>query len=316
MTTIAITGPTGTFGHGLVPLLQEDPDVERVVGIARRPFDPAERGWTKMTYRQGDVRDVDALVEAFAGADAVAHLAFIIYGTTDRATLHAVNVEGTVNAFRAAARAGVKRFVYASSVAAYGFHADNPIGIKEDWPTRGTAGMFYSQEKAEVERRLDELAAEHPDVEQVRFRPTIVVGPHAAGAGAELVPKPLRPVGAALRKAAGVLPLPVPAVIPSPVPVQLVHHDDVGQAFHLALKGEGAPGAYNLTGDGVLQPVPVPRPITRATAAVISGLPGPAALEWVKAIEHPLVVDATKAKEELGWRPRYTTADALRATLA
>ncbi len=67
--TVAVTGPTGTFGFGLVPLLQDDERVQRVVGIARRPFDPAQRGWTKMTYRQGDVREPDALRAAFEGAD-------------------------------------------------------------------------------------------------------------------------------------------------------------------------------------------------------------------------------------------------------
>ena len=53
--TVAVTGPTGTFGFGLMPLLQADDRIARIVGIARRPFDPAEHGWTKMEYRQGDV---------------------------------------------------------------------------------------------------------------------------------------------------------------------------------------------------------------------------------------------------------------------
>jgi nucleoside-diphosphate-sugar epimerase len=58
--TVAVTGPTGTFGLALMPLLQEDDRVDRVIAIARRPFDPAERGWTKMEYRRGDVRDAEA----------------------------------------------------------------------------------------------------------------------------------------------------------------------------------------------------------------------------------------------------------------
>src|SRR4051794_37102094 len=115
--TVAVTGPTGTFGHGLVPLLEADDRVGRVIGIARSPFDPAVQGWSKMTYRQGDVRDEDALAAAFAGSDVVVHLAFLIAGGS-RETTRAINVEGTLNAFRAAAAAGVKRFVYASSVAA------------------------------------------------------------------------------------------------------------------------------------------------------------------------------------------------------
>jgi hypothetical protein len=44
--TVAVTGPTGTFGFGLIPLLQGDDRVSRIVGIARRPFDPAAYGWT------------------------------------------------------------------------------------------------------------------------------------------------------------------------------------------------------------------------------------------------------------------------------
>src|SRR5437764_2156278 len=104
--TVAVTGPTGTFGFGLIPLLQADDRVGAIVGIARRAFDPAEHGWTKMRYRQGDVRDPDALADAFAGADVVVHLAFMITGTAPRATIRAINVDGTVNAFRAAAAAG------------------------------------------------------------------------------------------------------------------------------------------------------------------------------------------------------------------
>jgi nucleoside-diphosphate-sugar epimerase len=115
--TVAVTGPTGTFGFGLMPLLQADDRVGKVIGIARRPFDPAEHGWSKMEYRRGDVRDPSALEEAFDGADVVVHLAFLIIGG-DKQTTRAINIEGTLNTFRAAAAAGVERFVYASSVAA------------------------------------------------------------------------------------------------------------------------------------------------------------------------------------------------------
>jgi nucleoside-diphosphate-sugar epimerase len=139
--TVAVTGPTGTFGSGLIPLLQADERVDRIVGIARRPFDPSEHGWSKMEYRRGDVRDMAALEEAFANADVVVHLAFMITGTASRETIRAINVEGTLNAFRAAVASGVKRFVYASSVAAYGFHSDNPIGMTEDWPVRPADGL-------------------------------------------------------------------------------------------------------------------------------------------------------------------------------
>src|SRR5919202_3677205 len=162
--TVAVTGPTGTFGFGLVPLLQSDERIGRIVGIARRPFDPEQHGWTKMEYRQGDVRDGDALTQAFADADVVVHLAFMITGTASREAIRAINVEGTLNAFRAAADAGAKRFVYASSVAAYGFHSDNPVGMDEEWPVRPAAHLFYTQEKAELEQLLGEESDGHPEL--------------------------------------------------------------------------------------------------------------------------------------------------------
>src|SRR4051794_41618449 len=115
-----------------------------------------------MEYRRGDVRDRAALAEAFAGADAVAHLAFAIYGNASRETLEAINIDGTMNAFGAAADAGVRRFVYASSVAAYGFHSHNPIGITQEGPPRGSKRPFFSPEKAAIERRLHGAAAPHP----------------------------------------------------------------------------------------------------------------------------------------------------------
>src|SRR5215207_6410877 len=169
--TVAVTGPTGTFGFGLMPLLQADERIARIVGIARRPFDPAEHGWTKLTYRRGDVRDPAALTEAFAGADVVVHLAFLVTGAGSRATIRAINVEGTRNAFRAAAAAGARRFVYASSVAAYGFHSDNPVGMDEDWPVRPAEHLFYAQEKAEIEQLLQDEAAAHPDLDLYLLRP-------------------------------------------------------------------------------------------------------------------------------------------------
>src|SRR3954470_20425405 len=119
--TVAVTGPTGDIGKPLLRALDRTREVKRVLGMARRPFDPAEMGLRKTEYRQGDVtkrEDVDALVK---GADVVVHLAFIILAGS--AQSREVNLTGSRNVFEAAAEAGAKRLVYASSVAAYGFHA-------------------------------------------------------------------------------------------------------------------------------------------------------------------------------------------------
>jgi nucleoside-diphosphate-sugar epimerase len=324
--TVAVTGPTGTFGAGLVPLLEQEPRVGRVVGIARRPFRPADHGWSKMSYRRGDVRDTELLREAFQGVDAVVHLAFVITGNASRRTIREINVDGTLRAFRAAAASGVRRFVYASSVAAYGFHGDNPIGMTEDWPVRPADRLFYAREKAELEQALAEEARRHPGLDLYLLRPSVVVGPNVLG-GKALLPGFLRPLNRFVpdrpRR------LPVPVVLPVPLlTMQLVHESDVGQALLRCALGEGPPGAYNIAGDGTVTaadvarafgvvPVPLPAGPVRGAARLVSRLPLlPPAAEWAEAASHPSIMDTTRAKTQLGWTPRYTAQAALHDTVA
>lgn len=323
--TVAVTGPTGTFGSGLMPLLQDDDRVTRVIGMARRPFDPAERGWTKMEYRQGDVRDPDALRQAFDGADVVVHLAFLISGNASRETIRAINVDGTLNVFRAAAAAGARRFVYASSVAAYGFHDDNPELITEDWPVRPAARLFYAQEKAELEELLQHEAATAPELALYLLRPPVVLGPNAVGAK-DVLPGPLAPLGRRLLGRPRRLPVPIPLLVPEH-PLQLIHEEDVGRALQLCVVGAGPPGAYNIAGEGVVTaadvarefgalPIRVPAGPGQAAARAMSRLPFlPPVAEWVEAASRPAIMDTTRAREQLGWRPRYTGLEALRDTL-
>ncbi len=322
--TVAVTGPTGTFGFGLMPLLQDDERIGQVVGIARRPFDPTEHGWTRMTYRRGDVRDEDALKEAFAGADVVVHLAFLIVGG-NRETTRAINVEGTLNAFRAAAAAGVKRFVYASSVAAYGFHRDNPVGMTEQWPVRPADRLSYAQEKAELEELLQAEAAAHPELELYLLRPPVVLGPHTVG-GKQILPGPLAPLGRHLEGRFRRLPVPVPAAVPA-IPLQLIHEDDVGTALLQCVVAAGPPGAYNIAAGDVVTavdvarelgflPIPLPARPAHRVARAFSRLPFlPAAAEWVEAMSHPAVMDTSRAKEQLGWKPQHSALEAVRAAL-
>jgi len=323
--TVAVTGPTGTFGFGLVPLLQADDRVTRVVGIARRPFDPAAHGWAKMDYRRGDVRDPEALHEAFSGADVVVHLAFLVMGAASREAIGAINVGGTLNAFRAAAAAGARRFVYASSVAAYGFHPDNPVGMTEEWPVRPAARLFYAREKAELEHRLQAEAAQSAGPALYLLRPSIVAGPHAVGAKG-LLPRPLAPLGSLLARRVGRLPVPVPVLVPA-LPLQLVHEQDVGRALLQCVVGAGPPGAYNIAADGIvtaadlarelgLLPLSFPAGPAQVAARALAALPFlPPLAGWVEVASHPAIMDTTRAKQELGWAPRFDALETLRDTL-
>jgi nucleoside-diphosphate-sugar epimerase len=321
--SVAVTGPTGTLGFGLMPLLQADDRVAHVTGVARRPFDPAARGWTKTEYRRGDVRDPEVLRDAFGGANVVVHLAFQVTGAVPGETIRSVNIDGTLNVFDAAVAAGARRFVYASSVAAYGFHRDNPIGMTEDWPVRPAHRLFYAREKAELERLLRARAAGPGSPDLYLLRPCIVAGPHAVGAKS-LPSGPLGALARASARWAGRTRFPVLA---PELPVQLVHEEDVGQAVLLCVVGAGPPGTYNIAADGVVTagtlarelgmlPVRVPSRATQAAAFAVATLPFlPPVAQWVEAATHPAIMDTTRAKTELGWIPRYTALETLRDTV-
>lgn len=318
--TVAVTGPTGEIGLSAVGALEREPDVERIIGMARRPFDPDAKGWTKTTYRQGDILDRDAVDGMVADADVVVHLAFVIMGS--RKESERVNLAGTRNVFEATvAAARPRRLVYTSSVAAYGYHADNPLPITEDVPARGSPEHYYSEQKAVCEAALAEITA-GSQLEVFVLRPCIVAGPQAP-ALAEAMPWNQLP--GPVRKVSQALPLLTPPFPDPGTPLQLVHHDDVASAIDLATTTSAPPGAYNIAGDGVLsmsdvaealgaRPLRVPRAAVSAASEVVARLPFvPSTLEWLHVGRTSVVMDTAKAKSQLGWRPKYAASETLAA---
>lgn len=324
--TVAVTGPSGEIGKPLLAALERCRDVAEVRGMARRAFNPAEHGWRKVSYRRGDVLDAGAVARLLDGADVIVHLAFIIMGTARES--QRVNLDGSRTVFEAAAAAKVKRLIYASSVAAYGFHRDNPLPLKEDVPARGTDRHYYSAQKAEVEALLTRTLAGSA-TEAYVFRPCIVAGPQAQLL-LENIPytRLTRLLPKRLIGLLGGLPLLKP-VLPDPgIPFQLVHHDDVAAAMRAAVQGRGSAGTYNLAGGGEItvstlarelgwRSVPIPRVSVEALAGTVGRLPFlPAQLQWVSAFCEPVIMDTSKARRELRWRPRYDTLQTLRETVA
>ena len=315
--TVAVTGPTGDLGVAIVSALERSRSVKLIRGMARRPFDPAERGWKKTEYRQGDVTDAASVRDLVAGADVVVHLAFAILTASD--ATRELNVAGSRLVFEEAAMAGVERICYASSVAAYGFHDDNPDWLTEEVPPRGSPEHPYSQQKAEVEAVLADTVRRHPRTVAYVFRPCIVAGPEARTMLEEIpyyrVEEAMpAPVAHRVRSFPVLKP-----VIPDPgTPFQLVHEDDVARAFVAGVRGVGEPGPYNLAGDGVLAiadvaaalgwySVPVPRPVVEATAEVVTRLPlVPDSVAWIHSVRKPVLMRTDRARRLLRWRPEHT----------
>jgi UDP-glucose 4-epimerase len=323
--TVAITGPTGDIGRALLRELDNAPEVDRIIGMARRPFNPAALGLEKTEYRQGDILDEDSIATLVEGADVLVHLAFIILG--GREETHRINLEGTRNVFNAATSAGLRRFVYTSSVAAYGFHEENPQPLTEEVAPKGTDDFYYSAQKAELERELHRMV-DGSDVETYVFRPCIV-----AGGDALMLIKAMMEqlqLGGRLPQITTFLntvPFLKP-VLPDPgTPFQLVHQDDVAQALVASITGRGEPGIYNLAGEGTISfgdlasalgwySVPVPNFALEVTAEVIARVPfAPAEFQWINAARVPVLMDTQKAREKLGWDPAYDTRETLADTV-
>src|SRR3954451_22562879 len=108
---IIVTGATGNVGTSVVRALAVDPEVDTILGLARRL--PSGE-YAKTEFAAADVAQ-DDLVPLFRGADAVVHLAWLIQPSRDEATTARVNVDGSRRVFDAVARAGVPSLVYASS---------------------------------------------------------------------------------------------------------------------------------------------------------------------------------------------------------
>jgi UDP-glucose 4-epimerase len=329
--TVAVTGPTGDIGRSLLRSLERSDEVGRILAMARRPFDPAAHGLTRTEYRQGDVLDRLAIDELVADADVVVHLAFLIVGGLS--DTEQINLEGSRNVFQATVDAGAKRLVYASSVAAYGFHKDNPPLLTEDVPPRGTDRHYYSRQKAKLEQALTAVIADS-GTEAYVFRPCIVAGPDAL-AMIRMIPyvqarEVLRGSGVAgiLGQALDRVPALKP-VLPDPgVKFQLIHHDDVADALRAAVLGRGEPGVYNLAGPGELTmtdlatelgwySVPVPDSALDVAAELIARAPMvPAQAQWIESLRVPVLMDTGKARRELDWRPRHDALETLSETVS
>ncbi|OMC53991.1 epimerase [Mycobacterium sp. IS-2888] len=316
--TVAVTGPTGEIGISAVTALEREPAVEKIVGMARRPFDPSSRGWVKTTYQQGDILDREAVDALVAQADVVVHLAFLIMGSREES--ERINLQGARNVFEVTVNSvRSRRLVYTSSVAAYGYHPDNPVPLTEDVPPRGSPEHYYSAQKAACEALLAEITRDS-SLEVFILRPCIVAGPNAPALADAM---PWNRLPGPIRAVTKMVPALKP-VVPDPgFPLQLVHHDDVATAIALAATAPTPPGAYNIAADGLVtvsevakalggRPIRVPAAAASAASAAISRVPfAPSMLEWLHVARTSVVMDTAKAKKELGWRPVHSAAETL-----
>lgn len=293
-----MTGISGDVGRRVSGLLCADG--HQVVGVdvlAPKALDPA------VEMRIADVRDTDALREAFAGCDVVVHLAFLIDQPRDVDHMRAVNIGGTQNVFRVAAELGVGHVVYTSSASAYGASPANDVPLQEESPLRAEE-LLYAGQKAELERWLAEFLPTSPRLGTTILRPAIVLG-----SGVE---------NFIIRSLAAPRLIAVSGHHP---PMQFVHVEDLAAAIVHAVATR-IQGPYNVACEGWLSFAEISAILDRKLLSIPEELAHRVADQAqrfgqldlpqgaVPYLMHPWVV-ATDKLVATGWQPRYTNRDAL-----
>jgi UDP-glucose 4-epimerase len=302
---IAVTGISGYLGQLLLRQLDAEPAAEAILGL---DVTPPRQVSPKLTFRHADVRTAP-FDELLRGYDVLYHLAFIVEPRRElsAADVDAINIGGSERVLRGAIAAGVPKLIVASSVAAYGAHADNPVPLTEDSPLRPNANWYYSRTKGEVERLLDELQREYPHETIIRFRPSVFLGPTVNNSMGKLFDGRFV------------------VCVNRTLKTDLCWDEDVADAFRRALFYDRS-DAFNLTGGNPLTAEEAARILGKRVVhlnrrwavrlfrlACALGLRPRAAVEWVEtAASASVLVSAERARQRLGWQPRFDSAATLR----
>tara|TARA_B100001559_G_C16495200_1_gene620380 strand:+ start:879 stop:1901 length:1023 start_codon:yes stop_codon:yes gene_type:complete len=221
---VVVTGVNGHIGNNLARQLVE---AGYTVRGTVRSLDKAPK--LNMEFVEADVLNPNDWESALKGATGLFHLATIYATTGDGQLILDTANQGTENVLRAAAREGIKRVVYTSSVAAIGSSPKGVVKDESNW--NSNFSLPYTQAKTESEKRAWELAEELG----IDLR---VINPSGVLGGSFSRPTPSTDIiGDAMK---GKYP-----VVPK-IPLAFVHVDDVASAHRLAYEIDEANGRYVL----------------------------------------------------------------------
>ncbi|MCE8007701.1 SDR family oxidoreductase [Aestuariivita sp.] len=295
MSRVLVTGAAGMVGRALLAELPQAVATD----LARADL-PEEIPFHRMDVTGTDPDRVIGKVRP----EVVVHLASIVTPPPGmgREAAYAVDVTGTRNVLEACLAHGVRRLVVTSSGAAYGYHPDNPVPLRETDPCRGNPEFPYADHKRRVEEMLAKARATHPQLEQVILRVGTVLG---AGTRNQIT-------ALFLKKR-------LLAIAGSDSPFVFIWTQDLARILHRAAT-DGPAGIFNVAGDGAL----CVDDLARALGKPVLRLPGwalksalavarPFGLsrygpEQVRFLQYRPVLANDALKEVFGYVPQMTSA--------
>ncbi|MHA1270677.1 MAG: NAD-dependent epimerase/dehydratase family protein [Candidatus Helarchaeota archaeon] len=305
---IAITGINSGLGKILVPKLQKDPEIKKIIGIDITEYNGNR---DKIEFIKMDIRDYDGLKSVLKDVDVLIHLAFIVISNNlpSLNEIYDININGSIRVFKASIRNNIRKIIHISSQAAYGHVPEVPDIVTEEDPLLGlrTTNFYYSHTKALLEKYLDKLEQKY-NILVTRFRPPIIVGNHFSVNFQSL--KFISKI----------------VFIPDtkkPTLIQFIHEDDLTDAIILAIKND-YPGVFNIAAEPIdyykyikqkyqiKNNILIPKCIINFLI-ISSKIVKPLSkyIGWIQAALYNSKLNTDKIRNVFNWTPRFSTQDCI-----
>jgi UDP-glucose 4-epimerase len=302
---VLVTGVSRDLGRRSARALATDPTVARVIGV---DVVPPRGDVGDVSFVRADIRNpVIAKVIAKENVDTVVHMSVIATpgSVGGRGTMKELNVIGTMQLLAACQKApSVQHLVVKSTTTVYGASNRDPAMFTEDMEPRRGARSGYAKDVAEIEGYVRGFARRRPDVRVTTLRCANVIGPHVVS-----------PITSYFR-----LPV-IPTVFGFDARLQFLHEQDLMDVLSHAVRND-LPGTFNVAGDGVLMLSQALRRLQRPTVPMPGfavGSVGSAlrrarlaefSPEQLSFLTYGRGVDTTRMREQLGFEPSFSTAEA------
>jgi UDP-glucose 4-epimerase len=302
---VLITGISGHVASKLARRLEQDDSVDYVVGVGlEEPSLDLER----TEYVRADIRNpLTVKVLQTTEVDTVVHLHILTSPSgVGRNQMKEMNVIGTMQLLGACQRAEqVAKVVMKSTTAVYGADPWDPAMFTEGMSSRSEPRHGYTKDAVEIERYARGFVRRRPEVSLTTLRFANFMGPEIETAFTRYFTLPV-----------------VPTAMGYDPRLQFIHEDDAVEVLHRAVLEE-RPGVYNVAADGVVLLSQALRLVGKPSIPVVLPLVAPIAsalrrfgavdfaTDQLRFLLYGRVADNTRLKEKFGYRPRFTTRDAL-----
>lgn len=308
---IVLTGVNGFLGSNLLRQLEQDDAFDRIVAVDMRkpPFKLEKARFYKVDLTRPTADEELVGILADEEAETLVHMAFLRSPTHESTNAHELEAIGTMYVLNACHEVGIRKLVLGSTTMVYGAHPLNPNYLEEDAPLRGCPRSRFVRDKVGAERQVAEFSRAEPNTIVTVLRPCTILGPTVRYFWTGYFSRQI-----------------VPTIMGYDPLWQFVHEIDVIDAFKKVIQEDHA-GAYNIVGDGIMPlstilnisgrvPLPLPRPALHAAlnAAWLAGqfdIP-PTMLDYLRFM---WVAEGERARERMGFHPKYSTREALQAFL-